>query len=60
MEHRLWAYSNDFGWFAVDPSACDYDQGQVDTIEAVLEADTKHELMVKAEQEGFEIAMWLE
>ena len=60
MENRLWAYTNDLGWFAVDPSTCDYDEEQVDSVEAVLEANTKHELMAKAEIEGYEIAMWLE
>ena len=60
MERRLWAYTNGFGWFAVDPSECDYDEDQVDTAEPVLTADTKHALMQKAEAEGFVIAMWLE
>ena len=60
MEHRLWAYKNDSGWFAVDPAACDYDEDQVDTVGPVIEADTKHALMQKAEGEGFEIVMWLE
>jgi hypothetical protein len=60
MENRLWAYSNGFGWFAVDPSECDYDEDQIDSIAPVLEADTKHDLMHRAEMEGFEIAMWLE
>jgi hypothetical protein len=60
MEHRLWAYSNGNGWFAIDPEACDFDEDRVDTVEAVLEADTKHNLMQKAAEKGFEIAMWLE
>jgi hypothetical protein len=60
MERRLWAYSNDFGWFAVDPEACDYHGDQVDTIPPILEADTKHALMQKAEATDYEIVMWLE
>jgi hypothetical protein len=60
MERRLWAYSNDFGWFAVDPSACDYDEDKVDTVAPVLEAETKHALMQKAAAENYEIVMWLE
>jgi hypothetical protein len=60
MEHRLWAYSNGKGWFAIDPAACDFDEDQVNTVEAVLEADTRHNLLQKAAEKGFEIAMWLE
>jgi hypothetical protein len=60
MERHLWAYGNDFGWFAVDPTACDYNQDQVDTAVPVLEADTKHALMQRAEEAGYEIVMWLE
>jgi predicted ABC-type ATPase len=60
MEHHLWAYGNEFGWFAVDPEECHYDRDQVHTAQVVLEADTKHSLMQKAEEEGFVIAMWLE
>jgi hypothetical protein len=60
MARRLWAYRNDFGWFAVDPEACDYEEDKVDTVPAVLEADTKHDLINTAEAEGYEIAMWLE
>lgn len=60
MEGHLWAYGNDFGWFAVDPAACDDNQDQVDTVVPVLEADTKHALMQRAEEARYEIAMWLE
>jgi len=60
MDRRLWAYNNEFGWFAVDPAACDYDEDRVDTVEPVLQADTKHALMQKADEAGFELAMWLE
>jgi hypothetical protein len=60
MDHRLWAYSNGVGWFAIDPATCDFDEDQVSTVEPVLEADTKHDLLQKAEEQGFEIAMWLE
>jgi hypothetical protein len=60
MEHHLWAYTNDFGWFAIDPSMCDYDRDKVDTAETMFEAETKHELMNKVEAAGEKIAMWLE
>jgi len=59
-EHRLWAYKNDSGWFAVDPSTCDFDEDQVDTVGPVLAAESKHALMQKAEEADFEIVMWLE
>ena len=60
MERQLWAYRNAFGWYAVDPAACQYDRTQVDALPAMVEADTKHELMAKAEAAGYEITMWLE
>ena len=60
MERRLWAYHNDFGWFAVDPAASDYEEDRVDTVEPVLQADTKHALMQKAEEQGYDLVMWLE
>ena len=60
MTHRLWAYRNDFGWFAIDPAACDYAQDRVDTVEPLLTADTKHALMQQAEEAGYDIVMWLE
>jgi hypothetical protein len=60
MDRRLWAYTNGFGWFAVDPESCDYDEEQVDTVEPLLEAETKHALMQQAEEEHYEIVMWLE
>jgi len=60
MGRPLWAYSNDFGWYAVDFEACQYDRAQVDTLPALVEADTKHALMAKAEAVGYEIVMWLE
>jgi hypothetical protein len=44
----------------VDPEACQYDRTQIDTVPALLEADTKHALMAKADAAGYEIAMWLE
>jgi hypothetical protein len=44
----LWAYSNAFGWYAVDPEECQYDRAQVDTLQALAEAA------------GYEITMWLE
>ena len=59
-EHRLWAYKNDAGWFAVDPSTCDFDEDQVDTVGPVFAAESKHALMQKAEEADFEIVMWLE
>ncbi len=43
MERRLWAYHNAFGWFAVDPEECDFDEDKVDEARTVLEATTKHE-----------------
>jgi hypothetical protein len=60
MARQLWAYSNAFGWYAVDPEECQYDRAQVDTLPAVVEADTKHALMARAEAAGCEIVMWLE
>jgi hypothetical protein len=60
MEHRLWAYHNEFGWFAVDPEECDFDEDKVDEAPAVLEATTKHELMNMAEADNIKIVMWLE
>jgi hypothetical protein len=44
----------------VNPEECQYDRTQVDTLPALLEADTKHALMARAEAEGYEIVMWLE
>jgi hypothetical protein len=60
MGRQVWAYHNDFGWYAVDPEACQYDRAQIDTLPALIEADTKHALMAQAEAAGYEIAMWLE
>jgi hypothetical protein len=60
MTRQLWAYTNDFGWFAVDPAACDYDADRADTVGPELEADTKHALMQKAEDAGYVITMWLD
>jgi hypothetical protein len=60
MGRQVWAYHNAFGWYAVDPEQCQYDRAQVDTLPALLEADTKHALMAKAEAAGYEIVMWLE
>jgi hypothetical protein len=60
MARQLWAYNNDFGWYAVDPEECQHDRAQVDTLPVLVEADTKHELMAKAEAAGYVIAMWLE
>jgi len=60
MARRLWAYNNDFGWYAVDPEECQHDRNKVDTLTAVIEAETKHALMARAEEEGHEIVMWLE
>lgn len=60
MARQLWAYGNDFGWYAVDPEACQYDRDQVDRLTALVEADTKHALMAKAEAAGYDIVMWLE
>jgi len=60
MARQLWAYSNTFGWYAVDPEACQYDRAQVDTLPALVEAATKHALMARAEAAGYEIIMWLE
>ena len=45
MARQLWAYSNDFGWYAVNPEECQYNRAQVDTLPALVEADTKHELV---------------
>lgn len=44
MARQLWAYGNDFGWYAVDPEACQDDRDQVDTLTAIVEADTTHAL----------------
>lgn len=60
MARELWAYSNAFGWYAVDPEVCQYDRTLVDTLPALVEADTKHALMAQAEAAGYEIVMWLE
>ena len=45
MTRRLWAYRNAFGWFAVDPEACDYEEDRVDTVEPLLTADTNSLLL---------------
>lgn len=60
MERRLWAYHNEFGWFAVDPEECDFDEDKVDAAPTIFEATTTHELMNIAEADNLKIVMWLE
>ena len=50
MERRLWIYTNDFGWFAVDPEEYQYNRILVDIAPVILEDDTRDSFMHKAEE----------
>ncbi len=60
LERRLWAYPHTSGWLAVDPAACDFDEDRVDEAPVRFEAETKPELIRRAEAADCEIVMWLD